>query len=143
MGGHGGRLEVGEQVFDHAALLVVLRLDHFRVAREHFADALCGGLRGAVVVLQVEFGEQLESPIGLVARAVELLQLLGSLFLTGQIERLVLLLNGLFEGLEHGVHEFDVGFVAEGGHVAGELEVLHVLERLHVHLFNFHSDKID
>ena len=26
--------------------------------------------------------------------------------------------------------EFDVGFFAEGGHMAGELEVLHVLERM-------------
>ena len=39
--------------------------------------------------------------------------------------------------------EFDVGFVAEGCHVAGELEVLHVLKRCFVNSFNFHSDKID
>ena len=142
MGGHGGRLEVGEQVFDHAALLVVLRLDHFRVAREHFADALCGGLRGAVVVLQVQFGEQLQGSISLVARAVQLLQFLRSLLLPRQIERLVFLLDGLFEGFEHGVHEFDVGFVAERRHVAGELEVLHVLERALVNFFNFHKGNV-
>ena len=139
MGGHGGRFEVGEEVFDHAAFLVVLRLDHFRVAREHFADALGGDLRGTVVVLQVEFGEQLQSPVGLVARAVQLFQFLGSLLLTGQVERFVLLLDGLLEGLEHSVHEFDVGFVAERRHVAGKLEVLHVLERALVNFFKFHK----
>lgn len=33
--------------------------------------------------------------------------------------------------------------VSHGQHVAGKLEVLHILEQLFVKLFNFHSFKID
>ena len=35
--------------------------------------------------------------------------------------------------------EFDVSFLAEDGHVAGELEVLHVLEATELNCFWFHD----
>ena len=136
-----GRVEIGEQVLDHGRFFGVVLRGRVGVAIEDVAQHLCRTRNVFVGVEQARVEQQREHAIGFVAGAVEFAQLARTLHLLRQIECLVFLGDGRFEGGEQRIELLDVGRFTHGQHVAGKLEVLHVLEPVFSDCLDFHTDK--
>ena len=83
--------------------------------------------------------EQLQSAIGLVAHAVEFLQIGRPLLLARQVERLVFLGHGRFQRFQHRLDFLDSRLLAHRDDVACKLKVLHVVEPVFLNCFDFHG----
>ena len=76
----------------------------------------------------MHLNQQLQRVVGLVAHAVELLQIGRSLLLPRQVERLVLLGHSRFQRFQHRLDFLNGRLLAHGDDVACKLEVLHVVK---------------